>query len=500
MKSTLEAFRGRRLRLAAAVCLLLAGPVAADDDDDGPGGAAGSGGAGAAGGGSAGGGGTGGGASGGGGGGGGGGGASGGGGGGSSGSATGGGAAGGSSGSEGRDPMARDEPLGAPGTGSFSRDLRGFLGSFLPGGAASPPAPPAIVQPAPQPARPAPAGPATSVANELAAIGLDAPARARLTAAGFSIIEETPAVFVPGSIARIAPPRGVPLATARDRARALAPAARVDLNHLYRPSSAVAPATTPATAPIGCAARAVGIIDTTVDLANPALAGRNVEVAVRRMAGRSAAGSSHGTAIAALLASALGPTPILAVDAFHRRPDGDAADAVDIAAALALLGERDIRVANLSFAGPPNDVVALATERAATLGMLLAAAAGNDGAQSAPRYPAAYPWVVAVTAVDRQRRPFVRAVRGSHIAFAAPGVGLPAPGRGASLSGTSYAVPFVTAAFAVAMMTDRPDAALARLAASAVDLGAPGRDPVFGWGLIEQPAAACGGTRAISYP
>ena len=94
----------------------------------------------------------------------------------------------------------------------------------------------------------------------------------------------------------------------------------------------------------------------------------------------------------------------------------------------------------------------------------------------------------------------MRAVRGNHIAFAAPGVGLPAPGRNATLSGTSYAVPFVTAAFAIAMMTEQADAALARLAASAVDLGAPGRDPVFGWGLIKQPATACGERRAITPP
>jgi hypothetical protein len=148
-------------------------------------------------------------------------------------------------------------------------------------------------------------------------------------------------------------------------------------------------------------------------------------------------------------------------------------------------------VANLSFAGPPNDVLALATERAAARGMLLAAAAGNDGPRSPPRYPAAYPWVVAVTAVDAARRPFVRAVRGAHLAFAGPGVGLEAPGRnGARLSGTSYAVPAVTAAFAIAMRTSDREQALAQLAGTALDLGTPGRDPVFGWGLIRSPGCS----------
>lgn len=190
---------------------------------------------------------------------------------------------------------------------------------------------------------------------------------------------------------------------------------------------------------------------------------------------------------------------LIGVDAFHRRPDGDAADAFDVAGALGLLAGRGIKVVNLSFAGPANEVVALATERAAAQGMLLAAAAGNEGPRSPPRYPGAHPWVVAVTAVDRNRQPFIRAGRGAHLAFAAPGVGLPAPGRGgAGLSGTSYAVPFVTAAFAIAMMQEDRDGALLRLAERAVDLGAPGRDPVFGWGLI-RPGGDCPGRQALAW-
>jgi hypothetical protein len=313
------------------------------------------------------------------------------------------------------------------------------------------------------------------------------------------VIEERPAGLLPGSLLRLAPPRGLTAATARDRARSLAPAARVDLNHLYRPGGA-APFVTPVAEPgAGCAGRPVGMIDTGLDPASPALDGHPIARASVLAAGRAAAGTAHGTAVAALLAGALRETPILAVEAFHRRPDGDAADAFEVASALALLVERGITVANLSFAGPPNDVLALATERAAAAGMLIAAAVGNDGPRSPPRYPAAYPWVVAVTAVDRERRPFIRAVRGAHLAFAAPGVGLPLVGRaGPGLSGTSYAVPFVTAAFAIAMREESRDGALARLAAEAVDLGPPGRDPVFGWGLI-RPAAGCGAQRTAAW-
>jgi hypothetical protein len=81
-------------------------------------------------------------------------------------------------------------------------------------------------------------------------------------------------------------------------------------------------------------------------------------------------------------------------------------------------------------------------------------------------------------------------------------VGLPGPGRG-TLSGTSYAVPFVTAAFARAMTGSDRDAALLNLARAAVDLGAPGRDPVFGWGLVRAPdcaAPAGAATEAAAQP
>jgi hypothetical protein len=425
--------RRRPLLAACALVLLLAaGPAVADDDDDG-----GSGGGGSA------------------------------------------GAAGGTgAGTAGGDGASADRYRGgAQGTGNFGRDLRGFLGSFVPGAAPPPPAAPARRTPPPQ------NRPATAVANEIVAIGVDAAPRARLLAAGFAVLEEAPAVFLPGAILRLGPPRGLSASAARDLARNLAPAARFDLNHLYRPGAdaAAAPVAGPAG---GCAAARVGVVDTAVDPDHPSLTGRAIERLTRRGAGRAPSGTAHGTAIAALLLGALGPARIVMVDAFHRRPDGDAADAFDLAGALALLAEREVAVVNLSFSGPANEVVALATERAAARGMLLAAAAGNDGPQSSPRYPAAHPWVIAVTAVDTAGRSFVRAVRGNHLAFAAPGVGLPAPGRGAPLSGTSYAVPFVTAAFAQAMARLDRDAAVLHLARTALDLGPPGRDPVFGWGLI----------------
>jgi hypothetical protein len=183
------------------------------------------------------------------------------------------------------------------------------------------------------------------------------------------------------------------------------------------------------------------------------------------------------------------------VDAFHRRGGGDPADSFDIVAGLDRLAAKGVTVANLSLAGPTNGVLAQAGAEAARRGMTIVAAAGNDGPSSPPRYPAAYDWAIAVTAVDPRDNVYARAVQGPHIAFAAPGVRVQLPDDSAQpgplRSGTSYASALVTAALSARRAADPKAANLtALLAGEAQDLGAPGRDPVFGWGRIV-PGRAC---------
>ena len=95
-----------------------------------------------------------------------------------------------------------------------------------------------------------------------------------------------------------------------------------------------------------------------------------------------------------------------------------------------------------------------------------------------------------MTAVDARGRLFARANRGDAVDFAAPGVDIwvARPGGSAGFaSGTSYAVPFVTALAArwlAAAPGLSPGQLYERLEATARDLGPPGRDPAFGWGLV----------------
>ncbi len=87
------------------------------------------------------------------------------------------------------------------------------------------------------------------------------------------------------------------------------------------------------------------------------------------------------------------------------------------------LSRRGVRVVNLNFSGPPNAVLKQAIDKALAEGMILVAAAGNNGAGGDPAYPAAYTNVIAVTAVDSETRIYSRATHsGDYVAFAAPGV------------------------------------------------------------------------------
>ena len=78
--------------------------------------------------------------------------------------------------------------------------------------------------------------------------------------------------------------------------------------------------------------------------------------------------------------------------------------------------------------------------------------------------------------------------RGEYVDIAAPGVNIRharAGGGFIASSGTSYAVPFVTVAAARLMQsTSEPTAMLDRLYTSALDIGAPGRDQIYGYGQL----------------
>ena len=238
----------------------------------------------------------------------------------------------------------------------------------------------------------------------------------------------------------------------------------------------------------------IGIIDSSVDRSHSTFA--HASITSKRFVENEAPPNLHGTAIVSIIVGsdplALGLAPkaeIFAAEVFDETEEqGEFASTVSLIKALNWLVTAGVSVINISLAGPPNRLLETALNRVRQKGILAVAAAGNGGPMAQPMYPAAYPEVVAVTATDNRGRAFRLANRGEYVDIAAPGVNIrhARPGGGfIASSGTSYAVPFVTVAAARLMQsTTEPTAMLDRLYTSALDIGAPGRDQIYGYGQL----------------
>lgn len=240
----------------------------------------------------------------------------------------------------------------------------------------------------------------------------------------------------------------------------------------------------------------IGMIDGPVATSHPALRKANIVTRSTLASSDSIPNANHGTAVAALLvgrdrtgalAGFSSGARLFAASAFSRTGKSEAADVERLGAALDWLIRNRVRVINMSFAGPVNGPLGSLLAAAAGRGALLIAAAGNNG-RAMRVYPAAANQVIAVTAIDAQRRRYSAANTGPYIEFAAPGVDLyVANGTGGHYAtGTSFAAPIVAALAArfAARGVTSVDALRARLRAKSVDLGLPGRDNAYGWGLV----------------
>jgi subtilisin family serine protease len=120
-------------------------------------------------------------------------------------------------------------------------------------------------------------------------------------------------------------------------------------------------------------------------------------------------------------------------------------------------------------------------------------------------YPAANPNVIAVSATDAYDKLFSASNRGAHIAIAAPGVDifLPAPdGKYQMTSGTSFSAAYISGLAALMLERNpalKPEELRTILTKTARDLGAPGRDDLFGAGEADAYAAVSA-VRAGSIP
>jgi len=239
----------------------------------------------------------------------------------------------------------------------------------------------------------------------------------------------------------------------------------------------------------------IGLIDTGVDKNHPSLNASVVQL--WGCEGKQVVGA-HGTAVASLLIGHapqfLGAAPgaaLFAADVYCGKPTGGAVET--IASAFAWLAQEKVPVINVSLVGPANVLLEKIVASMIARGHIVVAAVGNDGPAARPLYPAAYPGVIGVTGVDRQRRVLIEALRGPQVAFAAPGADMTAAGLSGyvTVRGTSFAAPVVAGLLAQgwAQQSRQLNPATAQqvinvLGAQAIDLGTRGIDKIYGRGLI----------------
>ncbi len=358
-------------------------------------------------------------------------------------------------------------------------------------------------------------------AGEVVVVGDRLTVLARTQSLGFRLIDDRPLDALGLSVLRLRTPDNVDAEAGLALLHRAMPQIVADVNSLYEPYKAQAAEVVSLPAPdyarrligwsggSGCGAGLrIGMVDSAIDGDLPALAGKKLHQMSFVSEGAPPAGSDHGTAIASLLLGRPDPghrdgggllpaADLYAAAIFERHGDRVEASAVGIVTALDWMVAQHVPVVNVSLSGDDNALMTLAVSRASERGTIIVAAAGNGGPDAPPAYPAALGDVIAITAVDQSEAVLPQANRGDYIAFAAPGVRIWTPdenGLGEYRTGTSFAAPFAAAAIAAERLAGAPgnaDELRRRLAARAIDLGAPGKDPVFGYGLI-QASGTCG--------
>lgn len=234
----------------------------------------------------------------------------------------------------------------------------------------------------------------------------------------------------------------------------------------------------------------IAVVDTGIDGTHPALRG---QISLRMTVVEAEIGDpqGHGTHTAGLIVSRDARAPgicpacrLIDVQAIHASGYGsDSTVAHGITGAIAA----GARIINLSVGGNnASDTMYRAIEHARQRDVLVVAAAGNHPHNVT--YPAAYPDVLAVSAIDRNHR---LALFAQHGDIVAPGVAItnasPFGTRLSSETGTSAAAAQVSAAAGL-VRSLRPDLSATQtrelLLRSATDLGPAGPDAQFGYGLL----------------
>lgn len=219
------------------------------------------------------------------------------------------------------------------------------------------------------------------------------------------------------------------------------------------------------------------------------------------MAGIAGAATNNGIGIAGIAWN----TPIMPVRILTRDDMGQATATMDnIVAGIRYAVDNGARIIHLGFyieewnlTDEQRSALETAVNEAHDAGALLVAPVGDHGLAGNPTvYPAALQNVIGVTATNRNMERLAAAGYGPFVDLAAPGVnlrGLLPEGRyDPPASGSEFAAPHVSALAALIWAVNpslTPDQVREFMRDSADDLGAPGYDELYGFGLVNAALA-----------
>ncbi|MFC6152951.1 S8 family serine peptidase [Nocardioides yefusunii] len=214
----------------------------------------------------------------------------------------------------------------------------------------------------------------------------------------------------------------------------------------------------------------------------------------------------HGTHVAGIIAANVnnglqiaGGAPGAAVMPVKVFDENGAGASSDVARGIVWAVNNGADVVNLSLtmdraAASVEAAIAYAVER----NVIVVAAAANTASNGQLKYPSAYPGVIGVAATDKKNARTTFSSAHSGVDVAAPGsfiLSLWPSHRRQSVSGTSQAAAFVSAAAALAVEANggslTPAAFERTIKKSSKDLGVKGRDDEFGYGLLDAAALVC---------
>jgi subtilisin len=215
----------------------------------------------------------------------------------------------------------------------------------------------------------------------------------------------------------------------------------------------------------------------------------------------------HGTHVSGIIAAeqnefgVVGVAPGASIYAVKVLDAGGFGHASLVVSGIEWAVANDMNIISMSLESTENNTAVLEAVNAAyNSGILLVAAGGNTDGGSV-QYPAAYDSVIAVAAIDQAGQRASFSPIDSRIEVAAPGVDIYSTVQGGYnfLTGTSMAAPHVTGVAALIFSTDFADVNLDGLRDnedvreiirnSAFDAGSPGKDDVYGYGIVDASKA-----------